>query len=401
MAYTCTVFRNGGVCPTHLNPTDRCGWHCGSTGCRTHTDATQKCPGWQMAPITGSVGRGGANRYEDLRVVQGALNRFPETAGGPDPRLDTDGKIGSRTIGAIEKFQRFWFPSDAPDGRVDVGKRSHRQLQRPVTEMVLPVEEDPQKVRAREMVQYFAARTTPGAFRHLSRQQIAQELLLRIDSPSLINQGQAGLCPSAAVVYSLAVSRLFDYVKAVINLYEHGRAIIGRWTLEPGDDLKNYRLPATAQIPSADWIIMASIRDSENFIFDYQATTDRGGAWGDEVANWMRAAGYKTVLEEWNESATKDENHLRRADTLHHQRHHVILLVHVHILDGRALTRAPNHWVVLSSRVHFGQANQKKTVSMTVFTWGRRFLVPQPPVPTPLYLSDFLDCYYGFVACKF
>lgn len=143
MAYKCTVYRNGGVCPGHRNATDRCGWHCGSRGCPTHNDATQKCPGWQMASITGSVGQGGTNRYEDVRVVQGALNRFPDAAGGPNPKLDTDGRVGSRTIGAIKKFQGFFFPSHIPDGRVDVGKRSHRKLEAGVTEITFESERLP------------------------------------------------------------------------------------------------------------------------------------------------------------------------------------------------------------------------------------------------------------------
>lgn len=163
-------------------------------------------------------------------------------------------------------------------------------------------------------------------------------------------------------------------------------------------------LPATAQVPQADWVIMASIRDSENWFFDYQDATDEGGAWGDEIANWMRKAGYRNVIEEWNRSSTKDENNLRQADSLHHQRHHVLLLILRPwglLLGQRDPDPRSKHWVALDSRVHITQAaNQNKTVSMTVFTWGTRRLVPQPG-PAPLSLSDFLDHYYGFVACKF
>ncbi|HOW75032.1 MAG TPA: peptidoglycan-binding domain-containing protein [Candidatus Competibacteraceae bacterium] len=96
-----------------------------------------------MASITGSVGQGGTNRYEDVRVVQGALNRFPDAAGGPNPKLDTDGRVGSRTIGAIKKFQGFFFRSHIPDGRVDVGKRSHRKLEAGVTEITFESERLP------------------------------------------------------------------------------------------------------------------------------------------------------------------------------------------------------------------------------------------------------------------
>jgi hypothetical protein len=197
------------------------------------------------------------------------------------------------------------------------------------------------------------------------------------------------------------MTRPDEYVRAVTELYDRGRTRIGKWDLKPDSDLKNYVLPKTALIPEADWVIMASIRDSENWFIDYQATTDNGGAWGNEVSKWLRKAGFTTVLGEWNYFFNKDESHLRRADRLYGNRHHVCLLLHADILYGKTgWTLTPNHWVVLASRIRFGYANGKATVSMTVFTWGTKRPIPQPGSAPP-YLDDFLNHYYGFVACKY
>jgi hypothetical protein len=56
--------------------------------------------------IAKSVGAGAPNDATDVRTIQQALNRFPDSMGGPQPKLDPDGKVGRLTTGAIEKFQK-------------------------------------------------------------------------------------------------------------------------------------------------------------------------------------------------------------------------------------------------------------------------------------------------------
>jgi len=77
--------------------------------------------------ILASVGLGGANRVDDVVTVQSMLNCVPTGNGGPVPPLDTDGKCGPLTVGAIRKFQFAQFSSS--DGRVDVGQRTIERLQ--------------------------------------------------------------------------------------------------------------------------------------------------------------------------------------------------------------------------------------------------------------------------------
>jgi hypothetical protein len=79
--------------------------------------------------LTGSVGRmGGLNRTEDVRKVQNALNKVPQTQGGPAKRLEPDGTCGNKTIEAIQIFQIKHFGWSGADGRVDVDGVTHRKL---------------------------------------------------------------------------------------------------------------------------------------------------------------------------------------------------------------------------------------------------------------------------------
>lgn len=73
--------------------------------------------------ITGSVGIAGLNVRRDVEIVQHLLNR----AGGT-PRLEEDGVIGRRTIGAIRQFQASVLRYPMPDARVDPHGRTLRSL---------------------------------------------------------------------------------------------------------------------------------------------------------------------------------------------------------------------------------------------------------------------------------
>jgi hypothetical protein len=66
-----------------------------------------------MSSIANSVGRGGVNREDDVKVVQKLLNLAIGTVS-----LSEDGKIGIATISAIDYFQSHMI-GIKPDGRID------------------------------------------------------------------------------------------------------------------------------------------------------------------------------------------------------------------------------------------------------------------------------------------
>jgi peptidoglycan hydrolase-like protein with peptidoglycan-binding domain len=68
--------------------------------------------------INASVGSGGANRPEDVKVIQRLLGDLEFAA--TSVSLDVDGIVGPRTIGAITTFQQ-GNPGLVVDGRIDPG----------------------------------------------------------------------------------------------------------------------------------------------------------------------------------------------------------------------------------------------------------------------------------------
>ena len=74
--------------------------------------------------ITATVGRGGANRRDDVALIQNLINaKLPI----PLAPLNPDGICGGKTIFAIETFQRR-MGMNRPDGRVDPDGVTFRAL---------------------------------------------------------------------------------------------------------------------------------------------------------------------------------------------------------------------------------------------------------------------------------
>lgn len=76
--------------------------------------------------ISGSVGKGGKNRPEDVIVVQYLLNCVPSKQGGPAQELILDGLSGPKTCAAIQRFQSAAL--GFADSRVDPGGQTFTAL---------------------------------------------------------------------------------------------------------------------------------------------------------------------------------------------------------------------------------------------------------------------------------
>jgi len=80
-----------------------------------------------MAAISGSVGKGGANRPNDVRTIQTLLNRNIAKL-IPLLPVTVSGACDPQTILMIEEFQRRVLQTQTPDGRVDPGGRTLKAL---------------------------------------------------------------------------------------------------------------------------------------------------------------------------------------------------------------------------------------------------------------------------------
>jgi hypothetical protein len=247
------------------------------------------------------------------------------------------------------------------------------------------------------LVTAFRGRRTAGAFSCMSRKDVAEGLEERIKDPGKINQLHSSLCGPAALLYSTAVSSPQKYAQFVIDLYERGRAKLGKLNIRPGSDVRRSALPKG--MAPVDWMTLASIRDSQNWFFDYQKASNMvaGITIPGALAGWFKKAGYRHVVNEANMVLTKGLGNVSAANQYFHRKYKVCLLINANMIQGRPDEKSllPDHWVVLAS----GISVLPDSVRFTIFTWGNAGW-DVPPPGRKLSRESFLDNYYGFVACS-
>jgi hypothetical protein len=218
---------------------------------------------------------------------------------------------------------------------------------------------------------------------------------LRTDR-NIIDQKNTTLCGPVGFLYSLAFDSPAAYAKFGIDLYEHGRAMLGRMEIKPSSDCRNYFPPAP--LSHGEWLTAGSLRDSENFFFDYDSEGASGGSSTNEVAWWFERAGYTDVHQDDNAFMSRNPGDISLVNRYFNNGYRVVLRINDKLLYKTTQADSShrgNHFVILRSPITVtGQ-----TVSLTVYTWG----LGQHQVPAPntqLSPGGFLEHWYGYVAAK-
>lgn len=262
--------------------------------------------------------------------------------------------------------------------------------------------------KAYALVDEFAARTAPGKFTKLSRAKVAEGVRERIKNPFLIAQSVTGTCAPAAVVHGLAKDRPLDYAAAVTGLFDVGAWTIGKWALKPDVELFGQPCPVSADFPfsEADWVILASIRDSENWFFDFHSERDHFGD-GNSVSepkDWMKKAGFTDVQTDDGGlvySTLNDKDRMiRKCLELYNSGYHVILSINSSIIDAQLKPypklSGSNHVVAMAGTFEI-PADRSNKISIPVFTWGKKLDIPRTGTLT---YTQFLEHFTDYVAGK-
>lgn len=258
----------------------------------------------------------------------------------------------------------------------------------------------------------FTALTNPGKFPGIPRILVAHGLRARLKEPSLINQGDASLCGPASLMYHIASEDPETYAHYVMNLYDAGVGYLGRTKVKPSAACRNYT-PNPAQIPAVDWIALASLRDSENEIRNYDDVSDQipGITDPEMLAKWYRKAGWKYADEfaDWNWRPSLAR--LIDCDYWFAKGHLVSLFTKGTLINGPgewelafdSKHNIASHWAPLVSRIRIDSsqasdfrdeedsANNREDLrsdlcEFDVFSWGRIHTVS---LPTSTVLTYF------------
>ena len=247
----------------------------------------------------------------------------------------------------------------------------------------------------------FKGRTGGGAWTRLDRAAVADRLVELVNDPDKLNQGSLGVCGAAAFFNVWIEADPLAFTNYAISLYETGKGQIGSLEVEAGSDLRAQDYTAlrpklNPDVPPADWMVMSALRDSENWVFDFEGTPAEdfsGGTSGGEIASWLRATRLFSRVSD--DTAPVLGEDLAQAKTLNPTANRkVILFVDTNMIDSTRAKGKSKHFVNLRSKVTEIAGGH---VDFTYWTWGD----PPAPVKQPLTKARFENTYLGSITAEF
>ncbi|WP_243701481.1 hypothetical protein [Sodalis ligni] len=188
-------------------------------------------------------------------------------------------------------------------------------------------------------------------------------------------QGDTSLCGSAAFFYCLQMDRPDVYAQAARELRRHGRTKIGNLNIVPSEGCRHpkgsfYRSDGSLRVSGLDWMTLAGLRDSENYVMRYDAVDDKAAGittWG-KLSQWFEKAGYQKVFDNTGLSHINQHDVGIFNDYVRNG-YWVVTLIAAGMLGDEYLPESSfkNHWVVWNGMVT-GDANSN--VSLKLFSWG-------------------------------
>lgn len=261
-----------------------------------------------------------------------------------------------------------------------------------------------------QLVNKFALISGGTVWPNINKAVLVSGMIARVQSPNLINQEGTPLCGPATLARSLAIDKPLLYVKSIIELYKFGETRINNFEIKAGSELRLSSVQGNTN--PADWILLASIRDSDNWFLSpagWLGNSAAGITLPGDLESWFTATGYTKIINKTHLFVKPSKSVLigeaMEASSLYIQGYKVLLLIDADMLNSQnqddKISLTPNHWVVLNSMISgFSILNTNSSISFLIYTWGRTLRVPRNFIK-PLTVDDFLHKYYGFIAAKF
>jgi hypothetical protein len=255
--------------------------------------------------------------------------------------------------------------------------------------------------RALQMIDDFETSERPSAWKQIrDRGGFASQLRERVNDPFSISQGSSGTCGPATLVFNMLRAEPVNYVTLATSLFNFGGATLRKWQLRPDKELRDSACPS--DIAEADWIVLASIRDSENWFFDFLPSTRAATAAGttlSEIEDWFYKTGYTDVKRNqiYVNIQHNTKPNLKESLDLYNKNYQVVWFICASCIDSEIPDSInPNHVVVLAGDFT-PPMNDTAQISIPIFTWGKKMNLPRSG---GLNYGQFLDQYYGYVAGK-
>jgi hypothetical protein len=349
--------------------------------------ARQITAGGGGGSAAGSTGRGGGWDAGGGGNPQGA--KPPATTGGGAGSGATQGSASA--------------PGSANAGRRDSPREQHDQLQlyrSAGNEGDITPEQQSSLIWDYLNANKIGSTAAPAsAWPKLDPTEVSERILELSANPNMVTQGALGLCGEATFIRNVIRRDRSKFFYFATGLHQSGVAYIGSLRIEPGSDLRNAdyiaigaNIPAggVALPPEADWMILSSIRDSENEWLDFEGSPTENFALSsdfEENFEWHQKSGLYTSV---NKDTVKDMAVIT-AFARKEEKSHILMWMNVAMFED---DRQGGHMISIESPITVDSA--ANTVSFDYWTWGEP-TYRHANVSTERFLAN----YYGSIAAWF
>jgi hypothetical protein len=212
---------------------------------------------------------------------------------------------------------------------------------------------------------------------------------------NLFNQGNVGLCTAAAFFHHIIQKNATEFELFAKALYGGGIGFLGKFKVAPGSDLRDTdytalvtKFPTYPGIPpQADWMLMSSVRDGENWFLDYEGAPDETTAMKTsalELSEWYTKTGFYSGVTYSEDTSLAKIKAIDKTAT-----NHIALFIRIPLLQAGDTT----HIITLESPMIIDEPNDK--VTFDYWTWG------QPIKTLSTTLTALKANYLGVITATF
>jgi hypothetical protein len=246
----------------------------------------------------------------------------------------------------------------------------------------------------------FEKSTTPGVWASVEKKQLLAEMQLRLNDAFQINQGTQPFCGPASIIFELVRKQPLRYVQICRSLFEKGSFQGKTKVIQASQTLR--RSQGRLRMTQSDWMVLATLRESENTIFNIEANAPEiirnlAGmtkswemqGWVKELFDYRQVKTIHTYL--YGEFAA-----LEQAKTAINSGGVVFALITADgLLRGKQpFLPLPTHWVPILGNISVKGGDwsddDSGRVSLDVYSWGKQFHINQDE-------DAFEDYFWGVV----
>jgi len=256
-------------------------------------------------------------------------------------------------------------------------------------------------------------------FSKISESGIDIDILNKISAPATIDQNNTPLCGMACIANILASSDADGYCNLVKDLFYYGSACYGsnHYWISPSNNFASNVWdigPIDATYPSqngqkmtpADYVLLTSLRSSENGFLPYSGSQGGSGAQG--LAGFTLPGTMMTLITKMlgiNDvddktkltSSGGDFKTLQQIDLFYQQGYDVFLFINSDMCNvPKGSTIKPNHWVIYRGGLTIDPLTNK--AHFQVFHHG--FWVNSQNYPIDINEQFFKDDFYGYIKAR-